>query len=164
MSSSTDIIEHYRNLLEISQRDGHKFMQMVMNLNDVIVTLKDTIKHLQEDNEHLRTQLTIIQNRYFEQLFNIETNELNINPEPEIIHDIEPIPAISIETVYSIPPHVRNVYLRNLSDNQVCSICLSNIESINTTELTECGHIFHTNCLNIHRENNNNCPVCRRTL
>jgi len=61
---------------------------------------------------------------------------------------------------YSIPPHIRQRYLDNLPE-QACSICLNTIDNDNTIELTECGHLFHINCLRTHRNNSDNCPVCR---
>ena len=64
---------------------------------------------------------------------------------------------------YSIPPHVRNVYLNHI-ENRTCAICLNNINFNETSQLTECGHLFHVRCLNRHRENQNNCPICRNNL
>ncbi len=168
---SVNIIEEYKNLLEITKQDSQRFIQIIMNLNDVIVSLKDTIKNLQEDNENLRTQLSLANNRLFENHFNVEIHEQYNNDEtvpaqiePEVLGVEEPPHAIRVEHIYSIPPHIRREYIRNLPENQVCAICLANVENNDTMELTECGHIFHIACINRHRSNNNNCPVCRREI
>ena len=48
-----------------------------------------------------------------------------------------------------------------LSDDNICSICLNdlNIEQIYT--LPECNHKFHTKCIFTWFDKNNNCPLCR---
>lgn len=48
------------------------------------------------------------------------------------------------------------------NDNEnLCSICLENINNEQNYILPECGHCFHTNCI-MHwfRSGNTNCPYC----
>lgn len=51
----------------------------------------------------------------------------------------------------------------NISDeiNDVCSICLDNINSQPVHELPECKHKFHSSCLITWLRINNDCPMCR---
>ncbi len=50
-------------------------------------------------------------------------------------------------------------------DAPLCSICLSDIESVSNTVTTECGHSFHCACLmqNV-LINGFSCPCCRATM
>lgn len=43
-----------------------------------------------------------------------------------------------------------------------CAICLDDI--IRNAKITQCGHIFHNNCLCNWSKIKNNCPVCRTLL
>jgi hypothetical protein len=46
-----------------------------------------------------------------------------------------------------------------------CAICLDNIEKNINMVTTECGHVFHTNCLlNSIANKSYNCPLCRNQL
>lgn len=42
-----------------------------------------------------------------------------------------------------------------------CSICLDNLNSSPTHELSECNHKFHSSCLISWLRVNNGCPMCR---
>ena len=42
-----------------------------------------------------------------------------------------------------------------------CSICLDNLNSNPTHELSECNHKFHSSCLISWLRVNNGCPMCR---
>jgi hypothetical protein len=42
-----------------------------------------------------------------------------------------------------------------------CSICLDNLNSSPTHELSECNHKFHSSCLIPWLRVNNGCPMCR---
>lgn len=42
----------------------------------------------------------------------------------------------------------------------VCTICL---ENVNNSPM-ECGHVFHTKCINKWLKNNDTCPNCRMEL
>lgn len=158
--SENNLLDEYKLLYDNSKRDSDKFMQMMLILQDVIVNLKDVAKNLQDDNQSLRTQL--YNNRQINDDYMDRTEFPDqISTFIDIIHEEDNHQNQNIPT-YSIPPHVRQIYLQHLQhlgDNQ-CSICLSPIQ-IDTIELTECGHIFHIACIRRHRENNNNCPVCR---
>ena len=164
-----NILEEYKILYENSKRDADKFLQIMLTLQDVISNMKDLNKNLQDDNRFLRTQLTLLQQQRHdedEQLPQQISTFIDIIQEEE---REEYRPRNQEIPRYSIPPHIRQVYLQNLgTDNNTCSICLSPVELNNTMELTECGHIFHVDCIRRHRgslnNNNNNCPVCRSNL
>ena len=50
------------------------------------------------------------------------------------------------------------------SENEnLCSICLEDIKALPTTKLS-CNHYFHINCINIWKEKNNKCPICRKEI
>ena len=44
-----------------------------------------------------------------------------------------------------------------------CPICLDTITNINCTT-TECGHVFHSNCIFTNLMKNVGCPLCRKAL
>jgi len=63
-----------------------------------------------------------------------------------------------------IPSHIKNAYITSqINLNTECSLCLDNINSINSSHLTNCGHLFHTECFNQIRmvRNERKCPTCR---
>ena len=46
-----------------------------------------------------------------------------------------------------------------------CSICLERLNfSYDVISATECGHIFHNNCLTQWISENPNCPECRKQI
>jgi len=161
-NNNLTLLEEYKILYNDTKRDKDSFMQMALTLKDVIENLKDVVKNLTDDNQYLRGQLTIQD----EQIMEERDRELpQISTFIDIIEEEEDnrnqnrnhIP------IYSIPPHIRQNYLQNLSDGQ-CSICLEEVELDNTMHLTDCGHLFHIACINRHRNTNNTCPVCRTDL
>lgn len=161
MSDLNFLLQEYKNLYENMKRDNDKFIQIMLNMKDTMDTMRDVIKDLQDDNQNLRSHLSIIHNRslrnhenqqdQYEATFYIEADNHNNNQNRNL-------------QTYSIPPHIRQNYLNNLSEDQTCSICLTRVENNNTMQLTDCGHLFHIDCLRRHRQNNDNCPVCRREL
>lgn len=48
-------------------------------------------------------------------------------------------------------------------DDNICSICLDILTNTNIIT-TNCNHSFHTECLNLHKQYNDNCPLCRRKI
>jgi len=63
-----------------------------------------------------------------------------------------------------IPSHIKDAYITSqINLNTVCSICLENINSIDGSHLTPCGHLFHTECFNQIRmvRMKRKCPTCR---
>jgi len=63
-----------------------------------------------------------------------------------------------------IPPHIKDAYISSqINSNIECSICLEKIDSINSSHLTPCGHLFHTECFNQVRmvRRKRRCPTCR---
>jgi len=64
----------------------------------------------------------------------------------------------------NIPSHIKDAYITSqINLNTECSLCLDNINSINSSHLTNCGHLFHTECFNQIRmvRNERKCPTCR---
>tara|TARA_R110002020_G_C15972063_1_gene747627 strand:+ start:176 stop:607 length:432 start_codon:yes stop_codon:yes gene_type:complete len=64
----------------------------------------------------------------------------------------------------TIPPHIKHSYITSqIGSNAECVLCLENIDSINSSHLTPCGHLFHTECFNKIRmfRNKRQCPTCR---
>lgn len=160
-----NLIEEYRVFVENARRDNDNFLKVILTLRDVITSLNDTIKNLQDDNKSLRTHLSTIHREIDEAS---EINMISSYPVQDTFIDIiEEERGVEFPH-YSIPPHIRQSYLHNL-ENQQCSICQENINNNDhTIQLTECGHLFHMNCLQHHRDSdneaNNTCPVCRTNL
>jgi hypothetical protein len=82
------------------------------------------------------------------QIWEMHTNLLNTNKEYNTCIQCNFIEHFNKKTMKSI---------------EKCSICLKKIYT-NTSYTTECGHIFHYNCLNKWIAKNNNCPMCRTYL
>lgn len=142
--------------------DSQHYLDLIIMLKDVVNIQKEYISSLQKDNSDLRTHISIILNELSEK--NLLTNtHHNI---PRIIENNNDSDEDDNEEhpIYSVPPHIRRNYLENLNLDNNCPICGNNVESIHTMELTECGHLFHKDCLTLHRETNQNCPVCNNNL
>ena len=56
---------------------------------------------------------------------------------------------------------ISNVILLNKEEEQICSICLLLFQHDDEISRLNCGHMFHTNCLNEWISNKKNCPLCR---
>ena len=54
-----------------------------------------------------------------------------------------------------------NNILSSKSNNNICSICL---ENINSECITKCKHVFHNECINEWKKYNNKCPLCREEI
>lgn len=50
------------------------------------------------------------------------------------------------------------------SDNTKCTICLTDFEDECNVSLTECNHLFHTECVKEWSRYKKDCPVCRKEL
>ena len=72
-----------------------------------------------------------------------------------------PIPNIHLDHIKTT---FKELYKTNIELE--CPICLELIRrNLNELELTDCGHIFHKDCLNNTRTNGVlNCPICRTNL
>ncbi len=60
-----------------------------------------------------------------------------------------------------------NVFKKNskkYNKQDICSICLENIQKNDKSQYTECGHRFHTHCLYDWLMLNNTCPICRHEI
>lgn len=59
---------------------------------------------------------------------------------------------------------ITNKNIKIDTDEEKCSICLSNFIENNTKKNYElnCGHIFHQNCIRKWYSANGNCPICRK--
>ncbi|CAD8140342.1 unnamed protein product [Paramecium pentaurelia] len=51
-----------------------------------------------------------------------------------------------------------------LSDDQCCPICLENYQQDHKIRVSYCTHFFHSDCLDLWIEKNENCPTCRSSL
>jgi hypothetical protein len=62
-----------------------------------------------------------------------------------------------------IPTHIKDLFIQMFSkldgEAKECPICYEPV-TVETTTLTNCGHIFHASCLEPHKT----CPQCRRKL
>ena len=70
-----------------------------------------------------------------------------------------------IQEEYSIPVHIKTVYINTLLENRcICPICLEDISLINNIYLTLCGHIFHHKCIKECLIYSKKCPTCRQVI
>jgi hypothetical protein len=102
------------------------------------------------------------------QRMSIET----INLTQQIINgeiELEPINLIheiineQIEQPRQLDNEIINSYLSNGDELiETCSICLDDVEHIESTSKISCGHHFHTSCIRLCLERNNKCPLCRQ--
>ena len=54
-----------------------------------------------------------------------------------------------------------NVILLDKEEEEICSICLIFFKNGDQISCLNCGHLFHTNCVNKWISNKKNCPLCR---
>ena len=104
-----------------------------------------------------------------------------------IFIDIEFIRNVIVEPIYNIILILRRIFIDDISNitrtlnsqelnelneyninfehNDVCSICLDNIEKNNLIIKLKCNHIFHSSCIKEYLKNyNRNCPICKIDL
>ena len=92
----------------------------------------------------------------------ISVLESNINICPELKNILD---GISIDKMIKI----KIGFINNNEDTLSCEELLKNIRYFdkhiyNRTTVTECGHVFHTDCLNRWKLEGNTCPNCREKL
>ena len=47
----------------------------------------------------------------------------------------------------------------------ICSICLGEVRTTRTNQMTRCGHLFHSQCLQKWKDaGKNTCPTCRKVI
>lgn len=56
---------------------------------------------------------------------------------------------------------IKTFKLKDKFKGEMCSICR---EEIGNKMVTNCGHVFHKNCLNESLKHNEKCPLCRETI
>ena len=54
-----------------------------------------------------------------------------------------------------------NVILLDKEQEEMCSICLIFFKNEDQVSRLNCGHLFHTDCVNEWISNKKNCPLCR---
>jgi hypothetical protein len=52
----------------------------------------------------------------------------------------------------------------NSVTEEVCSVCLLDLNESEWLRKTVCGHIFHQECLDEWCKSNLNCPICRKSF
>ena len=173
-----EILNHYKDIirlkdemldkaneeLERKRRELSKVIEVTYTFKELTESLQNAIINLNNENRSLRTEMSLMRH-------NEERNQQRQQQQRSTQDFFGRIAQIMTDTIendefsvnFRIPAHVRNVYLQN-TDNQTCGICLENMEvnnndNNNEVVLTECGHIFHTACLE--RHNGRTCPICR---
>lgn len=100
---------------------------------------------------------------------------LEISNRDELIDDYEEAQRMSIEAI-DLTHHIINEDIQIEQPNneinsylqcgdefiEICSICLDDVEHIESTSKLSCGHHFHTSCIRQCLEINRKCPLCRR--
>ncbi|VVU94514.1 TPM domain [seawater metagenome] len=51
-----------------------------------------------------------------------------------------------------------------LCQPETCSICLNTMHAIECLEITNCNHIYHSNCIKHWLRRKDNCPICRQKI
>ena len=171
-----EILNHYKDIirlkdemldkaneeLERKRRELSKVIEVTYTFKELTESLQNAIINLNGENRSLRTEISLM--RHTEE--RNQRQQQNQRNAQDLFGRIAQIMTDTIENdeisvSFRIPAHVRNVYLQN-TDNQNCGICLETMEvnnNDNEVVLTECGHIFHSACLE--RHNGRTCPICR---
>ena len=161
INMKTEMLDKANEELERKRRELSKIIETLYSFREYSETLQNNIMRLNEENRNLRTELSLV--RVSQERHNQQQNAQNLFSRiAQIMTDTIENDEISVS--FRIPAHVRNSYLQNIDNNQNCSICLeqmdiNNIQDSNDIVLTECGHLFHTRCLE--RHNGRTCPICR---
>ena len=152
------IIEYYKDIYENMKRDHDRILQVMHIMKETMDNMRETITNLQEDNRSLRQHMLLMNHREMRENRGGRVYIDIIDEDEKEQEQLRQMPT------YSIPPHVRQVYLNNVQDPS-CAICINQLQiDREPVELTDCGHLFHNECLRRHRENNNNCPICRTEI
>ncbi|XP_074641041.1 RING finger protein 24-like [Tubulanus polymorphus] len=53
---------------------------------------------------------------------------------------------------------------RQISNSDICPVCLDEYHTKEQIALCRCGHTFHKKCLVMWLDQKNNCPVCKATV
>ena len=128
------------------------------------------IKILHEQNLHLQLNSTIVHLYDNEiQLLNNIYNKLNINIHINSISYTDHIEEVvnnkyNKKDVSNIISKFKSKEYKGENDKHQCSVCLENIKKGEIITKLDCGHIFHTDCINEWVSRDSTCPCCRVSL
>jgi hypothetical protein len=129
-------------------------MNQIYNNSEEFMQEQEHMIQLQEyDNELILQQELRIQNQEIEESI-LHQRELYIN---------EFTTVIEIEEMENLDNERINLYLRDGEELiETCSICLDDVEHIESTSKLSCGHHFHTSCIRLCLQRSIKCPLCRQ--
>ena len=150
MNNNYNIINEYN----ITYNNSRNIINQIYN-NSEFIQEYENIRLIQEyENELIREQeLNRQMNEGIQELVELYTHILGLQQDTNENEDIQ------IEQ----PNNEINSYLQNGDEFiETCSICLDDVEHIESTSKLSCGHHFHTNCIIQCLERSYRCPLCRR--
>jgi hypothetical protein len=140
--------EYLRNIQEYENelRRERELMMQYRNIEERIRQQEEITQLFIDEIVSITQQQISVQN-YDENIINDE--RMNINNE-----------RINNERINN---EITDIYLQNGDELiETCSICLDDVNNVETTSKLSCGHHFHTNCIRLCLERSLRCPLCRQ--
>ncbi len=153
------------NEYNITYNNSRNIINQIYN-NSEFIQEYENIRLIQEyENELIRERELIMLNRQMntgiQELVELYTHILELQQGTNANEiEIEENERINNERINN---ERINSYLQSGDEFiETCSICLDDVEHIESTSKLSCGHHFHTNCIRQCLEINRKCPLCRR--
>ena len=86
-----------------------------------------------------------------------EVLQESLNMQPDGLEKTDHVIKISSTRYETLDEKIQN-------ENKSCSICIIDFESEDKISITNCNHIFHTDCITEWGKYKTECPICREKL
>lgn len=93
----------------------------------------------------------------FDPIDSVLQESFEINQQNSGLEKTDHIIKISSQRYSSLSDSIRD-------ENKACSICIVDFEIDDMISITNCNHIYHTDCIKEWGKYKNECPVCREAL
>ncbi len=129
----------------------HPYRRLGVSYGNIYERLRIAEARIVEQNMEIQRQRNIITNANHH-IFSLsdEISELN-----NILSNTKErvVPSNLIRELFT-PMYIKN-------NNTACGICLENIHKKERVFKHSCGNMFHPECIYLHTETSNKCPLCR---
>lgn len=114
----------------------------------------------QQEQEYNQQQVYINPFSLFNYVFYDPIEEVlqeSLNMQPDGLSKTDHIIKISSSRYETLDEKIQN-------ENKNCSICIIDFEKEDKISITNCNHIFHTDCITEWGKYKTECPICREKL
>ena len=142
----------------IPQLFNEIFMNFGLNIGNIFTQVFSNNNEIPFHPAFVHIRMNEFANNYnnnFGNLFHIDNSDQSHPVSQEILGKLR---TINLGTEHCKKNSKGNLEFPN------CAICCSNISLNQKAIILECGHMYHSDCINTWFKTHNTCPICRREI